>query len=326
MTAQNTPATRKLTLIIPVYNEADGLRRHLDDILRQLETLPASVSAELFIVDDGSTDASPDIVQTLCEQRRDVALLALNRNFGKEAAIMAGLDHSDADAVVVMDSDLQHPPELLPRMVESWLEGAKVVEAVKISRETRSGPYRYLANAFYRLFDALTGLDLHNHSDYKLLDRKVIEAYRSLPERTRFFRGLVSWMHFPATQIPFEEPARVAGESKWGALRLLKLSWDSISSFTALPLQLVTLLGGVTFLVSLVLGAKALYDKLSGQALDGFTTVILLLLIIGSVLMFSLGLLGSYVARIYDEIKARPHYLVDRGRSRLPGRKGESDD
>ncbi len=318
MTAQNRQTPRKLTLIIPVYNEADGLRRHLDEILRQLEVLPASVGADLLIVDDGSTDATPEIAQTLCQQRRDVALLVLNRNFGKEAAIVAGLDHSDADAVVVMDSDLQHPPALLPKMVELWLGGADVVEAVKVSRNTRSGPYRYLANAFYRLFNALTGLDLHNHCDYKLLDRKVIEAYRSLPERSRFFRGLVSWMHFPAAQIPFEEPAREAGGSKWSALRLLKLSWDSISSFTALPLQLVTLLGGVTLLVSLLLGAKALYDKLSGQALDGFTTVILLLLIIGSVLMFILCLLGIYVARIYDEIKARPHYLVDRGRSRLP--------
>ncbi len=317
---------RNLTLIIPVYNEADGLRQHLDVILRQLETLPASVSADLLIVDDGSTDVSPDIVQALCEQRSDVSLLVLNRNFGKEAAIMAGLDYADADAVVVMDSDLQHPPVLLPKMVELWLGGADVVEAVKVSRNTRSGPYRYFANVFYRIFDALTGLDLHNHSDYKLLDRKVIDAYRSLPERTRFFRGLVSWMHFPAAQIPFEEPAREAGESKWGALRLLKLSWQSISSFTALPLQLVTILGGVTFLVSLLLGAKALYDKLSGQALDGFTTVILLLLIIGSVLMFSLGLLGSYVARIYDEIKARPHYLIDPGKSRLSVTMSEEDD
>ncbi len=322
MTTKNTQPIRHLTLVIPVYNEADGLRQHVDEILRQLETLPASIRSDLLMVDDGSTDATTSIVQALCEQRGDISLLALNRNFGKEAAIMAGLDHSDADAVVVMDSDLQHPPALLPKMVDLWLGGANVVEAVKVSRNTRSGLYRYFANAFYRIFDALTGLDLHNHSDYKLLDRKVIEAYRSLPERTRFFRGLVSWMHFPAAQIPFEEPARAAGESKWGALRLLKLSWQSISSFTALPLQLVTLLGGVTFLVSLVLGAKALYDKLSGQALDGFTTVILLLLIIGSVLMFSLGLLGSYVARIYDEIKARPHYLVDHRNSRLSALEG----
>ena len=319
-------ASRHLTVVIPVYNEANGLRAHLDEILRHLAALPEGVRSDLLIVDDGSTDGTPDVVRALGETRDDVALLVLNRNFGKEAAIMAGLDHADADAVIVMDSDLQHPPELLPQMIERWLRGADVVEAVKTARKTRSGAYRYFADLFYRVFDALTGLDLHNHCDYKLLDRKVIEAYRALPERTRFFRGLVRWMDYPAEQIPFEEPARNTGDSKWGALRLLRLSWDSISSFTALPLQLVTLLGGVTFLVSLVLGAKALYDKLSGQALDGFTTVILLLLIIGSVLMFSLGLLGSYVARIYDEIKARPHYLVDRGRSRLPGRKGETDD
>ncbi len=326
MTTKDTSSMRTICLIIPVFNEATGLQHNLDKILRQLETLPETVSINLLIVDDGSTDSTPGIVQELCETRDDISLLVLNRNFGKEAAMMAGLDHAavvaNCDAVVVMDSDLQHPPALLPKMIELWLGGADVVEAVKTSRETRTGLYRYFANMFYRVFDALTGQDLRNHSDYKLLDRKVVEAYCSLPERTRFFRGLVGWMQFPAAQVPFEEPAREAGESKWGAWRLLTLSWQSISSFTALPLQLVTLLGGVTFLVSLIFGAKALYDKMSGQALDGFTTVILLLLIIGSVLMFSLGLLGSYVARIYDEIKARPHYLLDKKNSRLASKSG----
>lgn len=325
MTTEDMQSVRTLTLVIPVYNEAVGLRAHLDVILQQLAALPENISANLLIVDDGSKDASAEIVQALSAERDDVSLLVLNRNFGKEAAVMAGLDHANADAVVVMDSDLQHPPALLPQMVELWQGGADVVEAVKISRDTRSGLYRYLANAFYKIFDAMTGLNLHNHCDYKLLDRKVIEAYRSLPERTRFFRGLVSWMQFPSAQIPFEEPARELGSSKWGALRLLKLSWQSISSFSALPLQLVTLLGGITFLVSLVFGGKAIYDKMSGQALDGFTTVILLLLIIGSVLMFSMGLLGSYVARIYDEIKARPHYLIDRKRSRIEIRNSTAD-
>lgn len=310
---------QRLTLVIPVYNEADGLRAHLQAILQAADALP--LHSRLLVVDDGSVDGTRALVGELCAARDDVALLALNRNFGKEAAILAGLAQALRDpgcaAVVVMDSDLQHPPALLAQMVELWRGGAAVVEAVKTARRTRSGPYRALANLFYRLFDRLTGLDLHNHSDFKLLDRTVVQAYLALPERTRFFRGLVGWMHYPAAQIPFEEPARTRGESKWDALRLLRLSWDSISSFTALPLQLVTLLGVITFVISLLLGAKALYDKLAGQALDGFTTVILLLLIIGSVLMFSLGLLGSYVARIYDEIKARPHYLVDRQASHL---------
>lgn len=308
----------RLTLVVPVYDEADGLRAHLEAILQAAAELP--LETRLLVVDDGSQDTTREEVKALCEGHRGVGLLALNRNFGKEAAILAGLQEALRDprcaAVVVMDSDLQHPPALLAQMVELWCGGAAVVEAVKVSRDTRSAPYRALADLFYRLFDRLTGLDLHNHSDYKLLDRRVVEAYLALPERTRFFRGLVRWMRFPSAEIPFEEPARTRGESKWSALRLLRLSWDSISSFTALPLQLVTLLGGVTFVISLLLGAKALYDKLAGQALDGFTTVILLLLIIGSVLMFSLGLLGSYVARIYDEVKARPHYLVDRQASR----------
>jgi dolichol-phosphate mannosyltransferase len=307
---------QKVTIVIPVFNEAVSLTRNLQTILAQVGQIDA-VTVCLLVVNDGSDDCTLDAVLTFCEDRPEVSLLSLNCHFGKEAAILAGLDHTDADAVVVMDSDLQHPPELIPQMIGLWRGGVEVVEACKSSRPAQTAIYRFLARSFYAAFDALTGMDLRNQSDFKLIDRKVIDAYRRLPERTRFFRGLVKWMHFRTAQIAFEEPPRQGGCSKWSGARLLRLSWDSISSFTSLPLQLVTLLGFFTFLVSMILGGKAVYDKLMGQALDGFTTVILLLLIIGSVLMFSLGLVGSYVARIYDEIKARPVYLVDEKNSRL---------
>lgn len=307
---------QKITIVIPVFNEAASLAQNLQSILTQVGRVDG-VTVRLLVINDGSDDRTLDAMLAFCENQPEVSLLSLNRHFGKEAAILAGLDHTNADAVVVMDSDLQHPPELIPQMITLWQGGAEVVEACKSSRPAQSAIYRFLARGFYTAFDALTGMDLRNQSDFKLLDRKVIDAYRHLPERTRFFRGLVKWMHFCSAQIPFKEPPRQGGHSKWNGTRLLRLSWDSISSFTSLPLQLVTLLGFFTFLVSVVLGGKAVYDKFMGQALDGFTTVILLLLIIGSVLMFSLGLVGSYVARIYDEIKARPVYLVDQKNSRL---------
>jgi glycosyltransferase involved in cell wall biosynthesis len=307
---------KKVTLIIPAYNEAESLTGNLETILAQVSELD-EVALELLVVNDGSDDRTLELMQVFCETHPQVSLLSLNRHFGKEAAILAGLDHAGGDAAVVMDSDLQHPPELIPQMVRLWLGGVEVVEAYKSARPAQSALYRLLARGFYAAFATLTGMDLRNQSDFKLLDRKVIDAYRRMPERTRFFRGLVKWLHFTTAQLPFEEPQRQGGHSKWNGSRLLRLSWQSISSFTALPLQLVTLLGLFTFVISLALGGKALYDKLSGHALDGFTTVILLLLIIGSVLMFSLGLMGSYIARIYDEIKARPIYLVDDKNSRL---------
>lgn len=309
---------KTITLIIPAYNEAESLTRNLDAILARTGGID-DAELRLLVVNDGSGDDTLEVMQAYCTTHPAVSLLSLNRHFGKEAAILAGLDHAHGDAAVVMDSDLQHPPEMIPKMAALWRSGVDVVEAYKTARPAQSKVYRFMARGFYATFDLLTGMDLRNQSDFKLLDRKVIDAYRHMPERTRFFRGLIKWLHFTTAQIPFEEPPRRSGRSKWGTVRLMRLSWNSISSFTSLPLQLVTLLGLFTFLISLTLGGKALYDKLSGHALDGFTTVILLLLIIGSVLMFSLGLVGSYIARIYDEIKARPIYLVDEKNSRLKG-------
>lgn len=307
---------KTVTLIIPAYNEADSLTHNLEAILARIGAMDG-ITLRLLVVNDGSSDRTVEVMQIFCASHPQVSLLSLNRHYGKEAAILAGLDHAPGDAAVVMDSDLQHPPELIPKMVALWAGGVDVVEAYKTARPSQSAGYRFFARGFYATFGLFTGMDLRNQSDFKLLDRKVVDAYRRMPERTRFFRGLIKWLNFTTAQLPFEEPQRQGGKSKWSGPRLLRLSWHSISSFTSLPLQLVTLLGLFTFLISLTLGGKALYDKLSGHALDGFTTVILLLLIIGSVLMFSLGLMGSYIARIYDEIKARPIYLVDEKNSRL---------
>jgi glycosyltransferase involved in cell wall biosynthesis len=242
----------------------------------------------------------------------------MNRHYGKEAAIAAGLQAMrHCDAVVVMDSDLQHPPALIPTMVEHWRQGAHVVEAVKESRGNESYLRGKLAGLFYRLFSYLTRLGIEGHTDFKLLDKEVVNACCDLPESGRFFRGLIAWLGFETVQLPFNVPPSTRQRSAWGQGALFRYAIDSITSFTAFPLQIVTALGGLTFMLSIVIGAMALADKLAGRAVDGFTTVILLILIIGSVLMFSVGLIGIYVGRIYDEVKRRPNFLINRHKSTL---------
>lgn len=302
-------AKNSVTVVIPVYNEERAFAHNFEAILRTLDALQ-DVKVDVMIVDDGSKDRTVEAVSKFCHARGNLRFLSLTRNFGKEAAIHAGLDHATGDAIIVMDSDLQHPPELIPRMIASWREGSSIVEAYKISRGRESMLSRVLASGFYGLFNSLSGMDLRNHSDYKLLDRQVVEAYKALPERSRFFRGITHWLGFPTVQIPFEVQARQHGTSAWSRLRLFRFSLVAITSFSAAPLQFVTLFGMLTFIISGLFGAIAIFDKLSGQAVSGFTTVILLILIIGSILMISLGLMGIYIAKIYDEVKGRPSYIV----------------
>lgn len=313
----------RIAIVIPVYNESDAVSAHLEVIKAQLVALP-NYHFDMVVADDGSNDDTVAQVQAMIAQWAApnvmLSLLSLTRNFGKEAAIQAGLEHisRDIDAVIVMDSDLQHPPALIPEMLSMWERGIPVIEAHKRHRgiETRSS--QWLTKGFYRLFNLLSGMDLTNHSDFKLLDRCVLDAFQTLNERDRFFRGLVPWMGFASARIPFDVPPRESGQSRWPKLRLLRYSFAAITSFSSAPLHFITLLGVLTFLMSLAVAGKVLYDKAVGEALGGFTTVILLQLIIGSALMISMGLLGAYVAKIHDEVKRRPSYFIDRRNSRLP--------
>lgn len=310
---------KSATIVIPVLNEAAVIAANMRQIIEAVKSLRPAVDARILVVDDGSRDDTVRIVQRMAETEPIIQVLALTRNFGKEAAIHAGLDHTSSDAAIVMDSDLQHPPALLPRMVQLWGEGLDVVEAYKVDRGGESRLSGLLAGGFYALFSRLAGFDLRNHSDFKLLDRKVVEAYCRLPERGRFFRGLITWMHFPSARIPFEVPERRGGGSAWSRLRLIKYSLTIISSFSSLPLQVVGWAGALTLAISMVLGTKTLYDKIMGHAIDGFATVILLILILGSIIMLSIGVVGNYVARIYEEVKRRPGYLIDQRRSSITG-------
>ncbi|MFY7855670.1 MAG: glycosyltransferase family 2 protein [Rubrivivax sp.] len=313
MNAPDTSFQADLSVVMPLFREGAHLRRTVGEVARAVEGLGLSV--ELVLVDDGSPDETWTVISELSREHANppaltVRGLRLSRNFGKEAALAAGLEHAGGRAVVVMDGDLQHPPALLPTMVAHWRAGAEVVEAVKTDRGPESAGSRWAAGLFYTLWSRLTGHDLHGASDFKLLDARVLAQWRRLGERKLFFRGMSAWLGFRTVQVPFEVPQRVQGASGWSNWQRLRLAVGAITSFSSAPLHLVTLAGLAFAAFSVALGLQTLYLKLTGQAVDGFATVIILLLIIGSVLMLGLGIVGTYIARIYDEVKGRPRFIV----------------
>jgi glycosyltransferase involved in cell wall biosynthesis len=297
-----------VSVVVPLRNEAAGLREALATVAAALRALETPF--ELIAVDDGSTDATWSIIADAARADASIRGLRLSRQFGKEAALCAGLASARGDVAVTIDGDLQHPPEVIGRMLEEWRAGADVVDGVKIAEPGRSTIGRMQSRLFYGTLRALSGYDLKGASDFKLLDRRALEAYLALPERHVFYRGMVSWLGFRRAQVAFEAPARRSGESQWGLTKLIRLALTAVTSFSSAPLHFITALGFAFLLFALLVGAQTLWRKLNGSAIEGFTTVIILLLIIGSAIMIGLGVIGEYVARIYDEVKARPRYVV----------------
>lgn len=302
------PDNDLLSIILPACNEQDNIQNAFLTISRILKE--NAIPFEIIFVDDGSSDSTYTHIQALSAQYKEAKGLSFSKNFGKEAAIFAGLEAAQGACCLVMDCDLQHPPALIPEMYRLWKNGFEVVEGVKASRGKENPFHTLCAKGFYHLISSATGIDMSRASDFKLLDRRAVDALLILPERTPFFRALSSWIGFKTTSVPFEVQERAAGTSKWSLWSLIKYAIRNITSFSGAPMQLVTLLGWIMLLASIVLGVQSLYRYFSGTALEGFTTVILLQLIIGSALMISLGIIGHYISRIYDEIKARPRYII----------------
>ncbi len=299
-----------LSIVIPVCNESESLKDTLADIRSQ--TGKTNLSYEIILVDDGSGDDTWHLIGSLAKSYGELKGIKLSRNFGKESAIAAGLGRASGDAVIVMDGDGQHPPELIPEMVKRWKEeGFDVIEAIKKERGNEPFSSTLGAKLFYWLIKHLTDMNLDNASDFKLLARKVVDAHNRLPESSRFFRGIVSWIGFMKSEIPFSVKERVKGNSRWSLLQLVRLAVNASTAFSSLPLHLITLMGIITFILSILLGLQTLYVKFSGAAVSGFTTVILLLLFIGSMLMISLGIIGTYISRIFEEVKRRPNFLIE---------------
>lgn len=306
---QKAPGDAIVSVVIPVFNEGPQVAEHLRVI--SSSALSSGLSTELIVVDDGSTDSTWQELVHLGSHLPGLVAARLSRNFGKEAAICAGLALARGDACIIMDSDLQHPPSLIPEMIAFWRnEGWDVVEAVKNERGRESLVNKIGAQAFYRALTMLSRHDFQGASDFKLLDRKVVAAWSQLRERNTFFRGMVAWLGYRRKAIPFTVAPRAGTKTRWSFLALLRLAMVAITGFSSVPLHLVTILGIIFLVGALLLGLESLYVYFSGHALPGFTTVILLELIIGGVLMLSLGIIGTYIARIYEEAKQRPRYVV----------------
>jgi len=298
-----------LSVVVPLYNESASVSRLLDALYPVLEK--TACRFEVVAIDDGSSDATWQQLKVAYAHRRGLKIIRLSRNFGKEAAVSAGLHKALGDAVIVLDGDLQHPPELINQMVPLWSqEGFEIVEAVKEARGTESVFYRLGARLFYKIFRMPTGYDLGPSSDFKLMDRKVVDAWRRMEERNLFFRGMIAWLGFKRTQIGFAVQERPSGVGKWTLPRLFSFAVTAITAFSTSALHIITILGLAFFLLAIVIGARTVYLYLLGTAVTGFTTVILLQLLIGGALMVSLGIVGEYLARIYTEVKQRPRYIL----------------
>lgn len=303
------PAPPLLSIVMPVFREGAQLTGFLSAVRSAAEQ--CNLPYELVLVDDGSPDDTWQAIEAEIASGRSLRALRLSRNFGKESALCAGLEHAQGEAVIIMDADGQHPPFLIPNMVRLWQSsGADLVEAIKRSRGQESLSSKVGAHLFYFLLNKLSGFNFKGASDFKLMNRKAVGAWLQMHERNVFFRGMTVWMGFTTVQIPFEVVPRSAGQSTWSVLKRLKLALVGITAFSSFPLHLVTFAGVVFLGISLLLGLQTLYLKLVGRAVSGFATVILLQLIVGSLLMISLGIIGEYLARIYEEVKGRPRYLI----------------
>lgn len=298
-----------ISTVIPAYNENQCIEEAVKQIAGILST--CENTWEIIVVDDGSCDQTFQQICRLSEADSRIKGIALSRNFGKEAAMLAGLEYASGEAIIVLDADLQHPPSLIPEMIDKWRSGAQIVHAVKRSRAEDSACKKAAAYCINQLISHLGGINVKNSSDFKLLDREIVDiiVYK-LPERERFFRGLTSWLGFSEEYIYFDVASRQSDESKWSFWSLLELSITALTSFTCAPLRIVTFLGFATLLLGFLVASDAIWSLIHGLTVSGYATIIICLLLIGSFIMISLGIIGEYIAKIYEEVKARPHYLI----------------
>jgi glycosyltransferase involved in cell wall biosynthesis len=302
-----------LSVVAPVYNEEELVER----FVRRACAAVADYTFELVLVNDGSTDATPELLDRMAAEDPRVRVIHLSRNFGHQAALTAGLEHAVGDVVAMIDADLQDPPELIPTMVARWEAGADVVYAVRRQREGETAFKLATASWFYKLFDKLAQVDLEpNSGDFRLLDRRALDALLTMTERSRFLRGMTVWVGFTQTAVPYERDARHAGETKYTLRKMLRFSLDAIASFSHVPLQLATYVGlfsaGLAFVAIPVVAAL----RLSGSYLPGFGSLTIAILLLGGIQLIALGVIGEYVGRIYDEVKHRPLYIVRDERNR----------
>ena len=313
-----------LTLVVPCYNEAAGLEAFWSRASAALDAI--GVPAEAVFVDDGSRDATFAVLSALAARDRRVRVLALSRNFGKEVALAAGLDHARGQAVVPIDADLQHPPELLPTLVERWRAGHDVVVALRRSRATDPLPRRLASDLFHRMFASVSAVPpIRGAGDFRLMARPVVDALRSMPERTRYTKGMYAWVGFRTATVDYDVEERAEGRSHYGLVKLWRLAIDGLVSFSAMPLRVSSFLGALFALIALGYGAWLVASTLvRGIDVPGYASLMAMVLFLGGVQLLSLGVIGEYLGRVYDEVKARPLYVV-RARAGFPDRTDDAN-
>lgn len=306
------PALRRVTLIVPVYNEEASIALFLARLSPVIEEASPLAHIDILFVNDGSRDRTERLILAEAERRPGISLLNLSRNFGKEAALTAGLHHAAGDAVIPLDVDLQDPPEVILLMIRRWLDGANIVNARRNRRDGDSWLKSRSAGAFYRLFNAMAERPIpRDVGDFRLMDREVVQAIRQLGERSRCNKALFSWVGFETEEVLYDRPARAAGETRWSYWKLAKLALDAIFSSTTVPLRIWTYVGMLMALVSLVYSLALFVRTLVfGIDVPGYASTVILILVFGGMNMFALGIIGEYVGRIYTEVRQRPLYVV----------------
>ena len=299
-----------LSVVLPAYNEEKMIKKAAQTIGGILQK--EEIEYEIVFVDDGSKDTTWMEIENAGKEDEHVNGVHFSRNFGKESAMMAGLENAGGDCVVVMDCDLQHPPETIVEMYRLWQQGYEVVEGVKRTRGKESVFHKMSAGLFYKMISKAVKIDMSRASDFKLMDRRAVEALLEMPERNAFFRALSSWIGFKTVSVEFDVHEREVGESKWSTKSLIRYAISNIVSFSSAPMMLVGFTGILGFLFAVILGIQTLVNYFSGNAVEGFTTVILLILIMGSFILMGLGIIGYYIAKIYEEVKCRPRYIISR--------------
>ena len=305
------PGAGTLSVVIPFYNEGSNVEPLFERLLPILDALPVH-RWEVVCVNDGSRDDTLWRLLALRERHPRIKVVDFSRNFGKEAALSAGLSHAGGDAIVPMDADLQHPPELLPELLAKWREGYDVVIAVRTARTGQSLGNRIGARAFYWLFDSMSEMPLPREAgDFRLMDRKVVNVINRMPERTRFMKGIFAWVGFRQTSIPYTQGERVGGESKWGFIRLLRFSLVGLTAFSTFPLRVWSLVGAtISALAFCYIVVRLMRTALYGIDVPGYESIIVTILFLGGVQLLTLGIIGDYLGRVFDEVKGRPLYIV----------------
>ena len=301
----------KVSLVVPCFNEQDNIVPFYEEILKVFSEIQEA-AFELMFVDDGSSDSTFARIQELHEKDDRVKCISFSRNFGKEAALFAGIRNITGDCTVVLDADLQHPPILIKEMYSLWKQGFQIVEGIKESRGKESAIHGLFTRLFYRMISHAVKIDMANSSDYKLLDKAVTAELAKLKERNTFFRALSFWVGFKKTSVYYQVADRVSGRSKWSTRSLMKYAIKNMVCFSYTPLHIISLVGIIFVLIALGIGVDALCSFARNSSASGFPTIVFLLLIGFGGCLISLGIIGIYIAQIYDEVKKRPQYIIGR--------------